>query len=396
MQISRSSLIKYSIRILIIVIAIGIILASLWAVFILYAFSQLGNEDVRFKNHYYLPKFSYGYLSNPVSDKSATLYTSIDTSTNPLDPKKLDCLEGCNSGRKPYISTRKSDCTRADKKDANDENCASADFQLIKRHDGTKQWAYRGKLLYYYPEKKINGSWWQPDIEDISSQNEKNWRPVQYLYFYKGVLVNSAGKTVYQSKDETNCITSSCSEMERLEVGHEYIFDTSHLASQAMHSGEADKNQWSYQKKSLVVRKADQSSPHQDAEQIPANLEVVNFQPGYAAIPTQKYIEGSSGKELASQKKYLFNYRGQFLTIPTNKNHQPGDCDQECKNYFVPYLVEEDVTQQTTFGDFTARPIGQSKVQWFYKNQPVYILVNSYGWPFLDKLGPYNMRLINP
>jgi len=179
-------------------------------------------------------------------------------------------------------------------------------------------------------------------------------------------------------------------------VGYEYIFDTSHLASQAMHSGEADKNQWSYQKKSLVVRKADQSSPHQDAEQIPANLEVVNFQPGYAASPTQKYIEGSSGKELASQKKYLFNYRGQFLTIPTNKNHQPGDCDQECRNYFVPYLVEEDVTQQTTFGDFTARPIGQSKVQWFYKNQPVYILVNSYGWPFLDKLGPYNMRLINP
>jgi predicted lipoprotein with Yx(FWY)xxD motif len=81
---------------------------------------------------------------------------------------------------------------------------------------------------------------------------------------------------------------------------------------------------------------------------------------------------------------------------PKNKKQTEEQCLGECQEYFVPYLVEEDSTRQTRIGDFTVQQYQVNQKQWHYKNQPVFILVNSYGWPFLDKLEEFNMRLISP
>jgi hypothetical protein len=56
--------------------------------------------------------------------------------------------------------------------------------------------------------------------------------------------------------------------------------------------------------------------------------------------------------------------------------------------------MEEDSTRFKNFGDFTAKPIGDGQWQWHYQNRPVFIIVNSYGWPMLEKLSNHQMQLI--
>jgi len=363
---------------------------------IVFVFSQLGNTDVRWQNHYFKPKFSYGYLSFRQSDTEYPLYSLIDSTFSPLDSRAQDCSGNCQSGRTPYLSTRSADCTQANSKDANDINCASKDFQIIKRHDGKKQWAYLGKLLYYYPNRERYGSWWQPNQDDITSKNEKAWRPIQSLYFYNDVLVNSAGKTVYQSLSDLNCSTSSCSEITPLIIENEYMTNIRNAFIFNETSINEKQKQWTFYKHPLFTSMLDKSvGDVKGLENNSDKLEIIKFQPGFVSEPSEKYMKGSE-KQLVVNKKYYFNFRGQFLVIPHKDKDRSSICAEECKKYFVPYLVEEDSTKNTSFGLFSAKPVGNDQLQWFYRNEPVFVVVNSYGWPMLDELARHKMQLISP
>jgi predicted lipoprotein with Yx(FWY)xxD motif len=376
-------------------IYLGVIVATLSAVIgglMVYVFSQFGNTDVRWQNNYHLPKFSYGYLSSRDGDKEFPLYVSINAQFGLGDAKMLDCMGNCSSGRVPYLSTRSADCTRANPKDANDPNCASKDFQIIKRYDGKKQWAYLGHLLYYYPNRPRNGSWWQPNIDDITSKNETGWRPVQSLYFYHDILVNAAGKTVYQASKNFVCKVDACSGITPVLADDDFknILNTT-IFNQI--NKEDKQSQLTHYDRLLFTANADQQvGDLKDLENSAVTLEAISFKPAFESLPSEKYLKDGE-KYLRPQKTYYFNFRGQFLAIPKDSKTV---CMEECTNYFVPYLVEEDATQKTRFGNFEAKSIGNELVQWFYQNQPVFVVVNSYGWPFLEKLDTFKMQLITP
>ena len=379
------------------VIAVAIYALFELAVFLIFsvALMQLGNTDVRFQNQYYLPQFSYGYLIDRTHQKSATLYVSIEPGVNPLDAQLLDCKNDCQPERLPYLSTRRADCTQANERDKNDPNCASAEFQLIKRHDGKKQWAYQGKLLYYYPNQKVNGGWWQPDIEDLKSK--PGWRPVQSMFFYEDKLVNSTGQNIYQLQNQATCSKTHLLDMAPFLITNEYTFNIRSAGPTGELEIDERQKQWTFADKPLYVAQAVSSQVKtQDSLADASCLREISFQPGFATRPSEKNLKSTESNLLNPQKNYFYNFRGQFLVIPKNKKQAEEVCLGECQEYFVPYLVEEDSTRQARIGDFTVQQYQVNQRQWHYKNQPVFILVNSYGWPFLDKLEEFNMRLISP
>ena len=387
---------KYAFRFSIFLGLLASIISLVFVGFMYLAFSQLGNTDVRWQNHYFLPQFSYGYLSYKDTDTHYPLYSIVDSKLELLDAKAQDCLESCQSGRMPFLSTRSADCTKADLKDANDPNCASKDFQIIKRYDGKKQWAYLGKLLYYYPNKERNGSWWQPNIDDISSKHETNWRPVQSLYFFNDKLVNSAGRTVYQSLSDQDCVSKDCTGVTPLMIENEYQTNIRNTSIFNEKSFSEDRRQWTFYNRDLFTANADQHVGDSKGLDHPSiKLDIVKFQPGFMSKPSEKYLTGGE-KQLQANKNYFFNFRGQFLAIPKKGKNTAELCDKTCQQYFVPYLVEQDSTQNTSFGSFAAKSIGNDQYQWFYRNAPVFIVVNSYGWPMLDQLDPHQMQLISP
>lgn len=82
---------------------------------------------------------SLSVQANPTVDKGGVLTTKEGRALYTFDkdsPGHSNCSGGCLTAWPPFVVT--------------DAAMADADFTVIKREDGTQQWAYEGKPLYLF------------------------------------------------------------------------------------------------------------------------------------------------------------------------------------------------------------------------------------------------------